>query len=74
MLKNYSDHTISFRIGNIYVEIPAGWTCDLFNDDPELEEFLRQRYPELREPAKESVVEVEEEQSKGSRKKSSQQK
>lgn len=71
MLKNYSDHTISFRIGNQYIEIPPGWSCDLFNDDPELEEFLRQRYPELREPAKESVsVEVREEQSKRGRKKS----
>lgn len=71
MLKNYSDHTISFRIGNIYVEIPAGWTCDLFSDDPELEEFLRQRYPELREPIKESVsLEVGEEQTKRGRKKS----
>jgi len=53
MLKNYSDHTITFRIGNQYIEIPAGWSCDLFNDDPEFEEFLRKRYPELREPQKE---------------------
>ncbi len=47
MLKNYADYTISFKIGNVYVELPAGWTTDIFNDDPELEEFLRKRYKEL---------------------------
>jgi hypothetical protein len=67
MLKNYSDHTISFKIGNVYVEIPAGWSCDLFNDDPELEEFLRNRYPELNEDY--GKRETEGEKSKRSRKK-----
>jgi hypothetical protein len=67
MLKNYSDHTISFKIGNVYVEIPAGWSSDLFNDDPELEEFLRKRYPELSEDY--VKTETEEEKSKRSRKK-----
>jgi hypothetical protein len=67
MLKNYSDHTISFKIGNVYVEIPAGWSSDLFNDDPELEEFLRKRYPELNEDY--VKTETEEEKSKRSRKK-----
>jgi hypothetical protein len=70
MLKNYSDHTISFKIGNVYVEIPAGWSTDLFNDDPELEEFLRKRYPELNEDyGKTEETEAEEEKPKRSRKK-----
>jgi hypothetical protein len=67
MLKNYSDHTISFKIGNVYVEIPAGWSYDLFNDDPELEEFLKNRYPELNENY--GKTETEEEKPKRSRKK-----
>ncbi len=50
MLKNYSDHTISFKVGRQYIEIPPGWSDDTFADDPELEEFLRNRYSELREP------------------------
>ncbi len=70
MLKNYSDHTIIFKIGNVYVEIPAGWSTDLFNDDPELEEFLRKRYPELNEDyAKAEITETEGEKTKRSRKK-----
>lgn len=70
MLKNYSDHTLIFKIANQYVEIPPGWSCDLFVDDPELEEFLRQRYPELREPVQETTTETSEETSR-SRKRTS---
>ena len=47
MLKNYSDRTIAIKIANLYIEIPPGWSTDVFADDPDLEEFLRSKYPEL---------------------------
>jgi hypothetical protein len=48
MLKNYSDHTIVINIaGIIYLELPVGWSDNRFESDPEFEEFLRKRYPEL---------------------------
>jgi hypothetical protein len=48
MIRNYSDHTITIRIGNkIYIELPPNWSYEEFNDEPDFEEFLRKRYPEL---------------------------